>query len=313
MATKDKQKPAPKKPRIRKIERHRSFRITKKKILRPNPLPGPVKLIREPLALIFRNKRRFLLLSIIYFFLLFLLTKGLGSAFDIVETKQQFEDYFGKENMGFTTSYALFGYLLTTFNTQLTDTAGTYQLFITIIMILATIWLVRQLYEGEKPRVKDALYKGMTPLVPFILLLVVVSLQLIPLIIGNFIFSTVLNEGLAVTFLEKFLWFMLFILLAVISFYMLLSSIFALNIVTLSDIKPMQALRSARELVVHRRIGIFARIIMVPIVGLIFAGVVFVPLIMFVPVLAEPLFLLFSCFAMIYLTTYMYNFYRKLL
>lgn len=301
------------KKRVRTIQPHKTFRLSRKTSVKPKPLPGVRQLIKDPIVLMKNNKKLFFGLIVVYALLVFALTKGLGSAFDIVQTKQEFQSYLGEDGQSLQTSYALFSYLLGSFNGQLSDVAGTYQLFITVIVILATIWLCRQLFAGEKPAVRDMFYKGMYPLIPFILVLIVISLQLLPAVVGNFIFSTVLQQGLAISFLERFLWFLLLIATLLISLYMVLSSVFALNIVTLPDVRPMQALRSARDLVLHRRIGIFARILIVPIVGFVLAVAIFVPLIMVAPVLVEPLFLIATCFGLVFMTTYMYNFYRLLL
>lgn len=301
------------KKRTRKIAKHSTLKLTKKQHIKTKPLPGIKVLVKEPIKIIWQNKRPFIGLTAVYSILVFVLIKGLGSAFDIVQTKQEILDYAGGDGNDFQTSYSLFNYLLGSFNGQLGDVASTYQMFFSIIIILATIWLCRQLFNGEKPGVKDSFYKGMYPLIPFILVAVVMAIQLIPVTIGSFLFSTVISQELAVTFVEKLLWFIVFGLSGLISLYFLLSSIFALNIVTLPDVAPITALRSARELVLHRRIGIFARLLVLPIVSFLLAGLIFIPLILVAPVLVEPLFLVASCFGLVFMTTYLYNFYRLLL
>lgn len=306
-------KPAASFKRIRKIAKHRTFKLTKKQTIATKPLPTIKKLIGDTFSLILNNKKIFFGITIIFALLQFIFTKGLGSAFDIVQTKQELQDYLGDEGQSLDTSYALFNYLLGSFNGQINGAAGTYQLFFTVAVILAVIWLSRQILAGEKPQIRDGFYKGMYPVIPFVLVLVVISLQMLPALIGNFVFSTVLENGLAVTFLEKFIWFLLFAILLLFSLYMLLSSVFALNIVTLPDVRPLKSLRSARELVLHRRAGIFARILVLPILGFLLSVLVFVPLIMFATVLVEPIFLLFSSFGIVLMTVYMYNFYRALL
>lgn len=93
---------------------------------------------------------------------------------------------------------------------------------------------------------RDSYYKGMYPLVPFMLVLLVIGLQLIPLVFGNLIYSSVLQNGLAITVIEKVIWLFLFLMLALLSGYMMISSLFSLYIVTLPDMTPLRALRSAR-------------------------------------------------------------------
>ena len=299
--------------KITNTKKSSSLKLTKINRDQTKPLPGIKILVVEPLRLIRDNKNTFLGLTAIYSALVFILIKGLGSAFDIVQTKRDLLDVVGGGGNSLKNSYSLFNYLLGSFNGQLGDVAGTYQLLFSIVFMLATIWLCRQLFTGQKPRIKDTFYKGMYPLIPFILVLVVISLQLIPVTIGSFLFSTVISQGLAITFFEKLLWFVLFGLTSLLSLYFVLSSIFALNIATLPDVSPIIALRSARELVRHRRIGIFARILLLPIAGFFLTGLIFIPLILIAPILVEPLFLVASCFGLIFATVYMYNFYRLLL
>ena len=299
--------------RVRSLSKHRSFKLSKKQVRLHKPLPKVRELVKEPINLIFNNKKLFIGLTLVYSALSFVFIKGLGSAFDLVSTKQQIEDYFGNNIKDLETSYVLFDHLLKSFNGSLGEVAGTYQLLFSIILILAVVWICRKLYASEKPKVKEAFYRGMYPIVPFILVLLVITVQLIPSAIGNFLLSTVLTNGLAVTLLEKGIWVLVFILLSVLSLYMITSSVFALTIVTLQDLTPMQALRSARDLVLHRRLGIFGRLLILPILGLLVLGIIFMPLVLVAPLLAEPLFLLASSFGLIFGTVYIYNFYRKLL
>ena len=309
MATPKKQ---PRKKRVRELPTHRSFRLTKKRIRSPKPLPRIRDTIRQSNGLVRSNKRIFIGVALIYAALNFVLVQGLGSTFNIVETKQEFESVLGG-NAGLGGSFALFGYLVGSFNGQASEVAGTYQLFFSLLTILAVIWLTRQLLSGEKPALRDGYYKGVYPFVPFLLVMLVIGLQLIPALIGNFLYATVVSQGLAISVAETITWLLLFGLLVVLSLYMLTSSIFALYIVTLPDVRPLQALRSARELVLHRRLGVIARLLALPIILLISLLIIFIPLIIVAPVLVEPLFLLATAFVLVYGTVYTYNLYRGLL
>lgn len=308
-----KTKTTEKKPRKRAVANHRSFKLTKKKLKQIKPAASPVALLRRSVRMIRGNKAVFLGVIAVYSALSFVLIQGLGTTFSLGETKDQLEEVLGGDSDRLGTSFALFGYLLGTFGSQSADASGTYQVVLSLITALATIWLARQILSGEKPSLRDAYYKGMYPLIPFLLVLLVIGLQLLPAVIGNFIYSTVIGQGLAVTGLEKVLWLVIFLLLSLLSLYMITSSIFALYIATLPDARPMQALRSARDLVLHRRLGTLARIMFLPLVMLIVATILFVPLVMFASVVVEPLFLIASAFGLVFTNLYMYNLYRSLL
>jgi hypothetical protein len=207
----------------------------------------------------------------------------------------------------------LFGILAASLGAQASEVVGAYQSFLIVIFSLASIWLTRQFLLNETPRLRDAFYKGMYPLIPFILVLFVVALQLLPALFGNFLYSVVTQQGLAVTAIERLIWLILLLLLVALSLYMIISSLFALYIVTLPDMTPLKALRSARELVLHRRLKILVRIVAMPLILVLLAVLIFVPLLIFATPLAEPLFLLASSFALVVIHVYFYNVYRALL
>lgn len=299
--------------RIRNIQKHRSLKLSKKTVKVTKTLPSISELVKDPVKLIFKNKRVFFGLTFVYALLGFVFIKGLGTAFNLVETKAELNEYFGDQAKSLETSFILVEQLVSNINGPLGEVGGTYQLFFAIILILAVLWVCRKLFAGEAVSIRDAFYKGMYPIIPFILVLLVITIQMIPASVGSFLLTTVITNELAVTFLEKFLWFLIFALLALFSLYMVTSSIFALCIVTLQDLTPMQALRSARELVLHRRVGVFARLLILPVLILLILALVFMPLVLIAPLIAEPVFLLMTAFALIFSVVYVYNLYRKLL
>lgn len=195
-----------------------------------------------------------------------------------------------------------------------TDAAGSaYQGFLIIIASLALIWALRQVLSGARPTIRDAYYKSMYPLVPFLLVLFVVSLQLVPLVIGSTLYVLVINNGIAVYALEKILWGLLFVVLAAISLYMVSSSIFALYIVTLQGMTPLKALRSARELVRGRRWVVLRKLLYLPLILLIVAAVIMLPVIMVATILAQWVFFALAMLALLAAHAYLYTLYRELL
>lgn len=301
------------KKRIRDLPKHRSFRLSKKRLKQHTPIPGAIKLFKQSWLAIWQNKKLFLGIAVFYTVVSFVFFQGLGSSFDINELKMNFEELFGENANQIGTSAAILGYLLGSVGTTPSEAAGSYQLFLTVITGLAAIWAVRQVQAGEKPRLRDSFYKGMYPLIPFLLVLFVIALQLIPLIVGNLIYSTVVQNSLAVTSIEQILTLLVFVLLALLSGYMLTSSLFAMYISTLPDMTPVKALRSARELVLHRRLSVALRIIALPVVLLSLTAVVFIPLIIVAAPLAQALFMLAGSLALVFSHVYMYLLYRSLI
>ena len=299
--------------RTRKAPKYKSFRLAKRiRYDHKNPVPGIYRLYKQTISLLLGNKKLFLGILGVHIILTLIFVSGFGQISSFSETRQGFQEAFG-ENSSLATSIALFSFLVSSGSSTETDTGGIYQLFLTIIVSLVLIWSIRQIYAGDKPTVKQSFYSGVYPLVPFILVLLVVVIQLVPLMLGSFLVSTVFSGGLAVSAPEQILWVLLFILLALLSLYMITSSIFALFIVTLPNMMPMKALRSARELVLHRRFSVMLRVAGLPIDTLFLFAVILLPVIFLVSFLAVPIFIFMSSLALFIVIAYMYNLYRALL
>lgn len=313
---KSKPKPVKKssgKPRTRAVERHRSFKLTQKKLKQRMPLPGAFKLFSQTVGLIRRNKKLFLGIALINATISFIFVQGFSAVSDTVIVKQTIEESLGENSDRLGTSVAVFGYLMGSAGASATQAGSAYQFFLVLITSLAVIWGVRQVTAGERPRLRDSFYRGMYPLIPFLIIFFILALQLLPFVIGNVIFNTVIQNDFAVTVIEKFVWLLLFVALALLSAYMVVSSLFALYIVTLPEMTPLVALRSARELVLHRRWSVGIRLVALPIV-LVFLGVlIFVPLLMFATPIAPILFIILTGLSLVIIHIYNYLLYRALI
>lgn len=297
--------------RVRKLEQHRSFRLTKRKLVQPKPLPSIRALLVQTWQVVWGNKLVFLGIGLVYAVLSFVFIQGFGSAFSLQDLEGELRSAVNNDEVLGTV--ALFGYVLGSSGTGVGGGAATYQLFLVVFTSLAVIWAARQVLAGERPTIKLAFYRGMYPLIPFILVAFVISLQFLPLLIGNMIFAAVTQNDLALTSLEVIVWLLLFVLLAMASLYMIISSIFSLYIVTLPDMTPLKALRSARELVLHRRVRIGLRVLALPIVLLVIIALLFIPLLLVTTMFVQPLFLLVSSVCLVIFHVYMYLLYRSLL
>ena len=300
--------------KVRKLKtaQHRSFRPSKR-IKHPGPkLPGAFRLFGRALRLLRRHWKTLGGIILVYGFLQLVLVRGLGAGLNLQELKTTLQDSFGGQG-GLLTGVTLFGVLLGSGGSGANPGTGLYQSLLVILVSLALVWALRQIQAGSRIRVKEAFYKGMYPLVPFVLVLLVISLQLVPAAIGSLIYGTVISGGIAVTAFEQVVWALLFFLLVLLSLYMVCSSIFALYIVTLPDMTPMKALRSARQLVLHRRWTVTRKVLFLPLALLVLAAALIIPLIIYLTPLAEPAFFVFSVTLLAVVHSYMYTLYRELL
>lgn len=292
---------------------YKSFKISKK-IKHPGAkLTGAIKLFVGSIRLIFSHKKLFFGIVTAYLVLTLVFVKGLGISSDLSELKSSLQEVLSGGAGDLYTGAALFSYLVGSSGSASSDVAGAYQTILLIVVSLATIWALRQVHADKKVRIRDAFYKGMYPLVPFILVLLVIGLQLLPLLIANTVYGIVVSNGLAITFLEKAVWLMLYGLFALLSLYMVASSVFALYIVTLPDVTPMQALRSARQLVRYRRWTVMRKFIFLPVAVLFVGAVIMIPLIIYATPLAEWIFFALTMLALAVIHSYIYGLYRELL
>jgi hypothetical protein len=143
--------------------------------------------------------------------------------------------------------------------------------------------------------------------------LLFIGLQLLPLVGANLLYGFVATGGVVTTVLEKAVWALLIGSLVLLSLYMVTSSVFALYIVTLPDVKPLEALRAARDLVLYRRWIVMRKVLFLPFILLLIAIIITVPIILISPGVAEWLFFALSMVALAVAQSYIYTLYRELL
>jgi hypothetical protein len=321
---KTKKQPAPKaaaaaapdldKKRRVKVPVYKSFRLEKKvKREIPQQIPSGWKLFKATLIMIFKTHWKvFVGIAAVYAFLNLMLVSGF-SAVNLTDAKKSFSDVVGGEINQAATGLSLFVYLLGNSSTTASPSASVYQIILGIVVSLAVLWALRQIYAGNKPRIRDTFYQGMYPLVPVVLVLLVIGIEILPLAGGAYIYTMIVNNGIAATAVEQVMWLLLFLLLATATVYMLCSTLFALYIVSLPEMTPMAALRSARQLVLHRRWTVVRKILFLPVALIALSALILTPIIMFITPVAPWLFFAMSMFLLPIVHGYLYALYRSML
>ena len=299
--------------RKRKTPKYKSFRLSKKIPHPDGPLPSSRIILQKTLKLIRKNVKPLLGVLVVYIILNLVLVRGFSSPLNITDLKDSIKSSFGTSVSNVSLVGAVFGNLVTSSNNTSSDAASVYQTMLFVIISLALIWIYRQSAIGIKPTAKKALYNGMYPLIPFLLVVVVLIIQLIPAYIGSFIYGAVSSGGLAVTGFEKGLWLFFLASLLLLSVYMVCSSLFALYIVTLPDMSPMRALRSSRQLVFSRRLNVFRKFLLLPLIAILILILLVVPAIYFLPNAAPWLYFVISLGMIIFVHAYLFTLYKELL
>lgn len=270
------------------------------------PLPNVVQLTRQTGRLLWVQRGMLSGITLVYGLLSLLLVRGLGAGVDVAQLRDQLSNQVAG-------SFAAYVQLLGNTADSANPSAGSYQLILFIIATLALVWGLRRVMAGERVSVKNAYYRGMHPLIPFVLVVLVIALQLLPALIGMSVYQLVVLTGIAATTFEVVLWGFGALALALLSMYLVVPSIMALYIVTLPGMTPILALRTARRLVKGRRWTVLRKMLFLPVVALLAAGIVMVPFILIVPAVAGWLLFALSFVGVATGHVYFYNLYQRLL
>lgn len=170
------------------------------------------------------------------------------------------------------------------FNETQSDTQGAgqvYSVFIGLLTWLTTVWLLRAILAGRKPKMRDGLYHAGAPIVPTFLVAMVIILQILPIALAIFGYSAAISSGLLEGGAEAMVFWSAAGLLTLLSLYWITSTLMALVIVTLPGMYPMQALRAAGDLVVGRRVRILLRLLWMALTVFVLWALAVIPIVMF--------------------------------
>ncbi|MBR2997381.1 hypothetical protein IKF33_03065 [Candidatus Saccharibacteria bacterium] len=202
------------------------------------------------------------------------------------------------------------------------------QVFVVIIFLvvwLVTIYLVRHFLARKKVKLRDAFYNACAPLISTLIVLAVIFLQMIPIFIVIITYSAAISTEFLATPFYALVYFVFASLMLILSGYWLSSSLIALVAVTAPGLRPFTALSTASDLMLGRRIKFIIRIIFLIFVVAFFFAIIMMPIILLdmwlkssfdwmtgIPIV--PVFLLITtCFSFVYVATYFYLYYRRML
>lgn len=307
---------------------HRSFHKTKRRdYARSMRMPGFFAFTKYVFKILWSNRRLFLLLSGIYAILSALLV-GMASqdAYIVLQDsiKSVGEDAIKGSFSGIGGAGLLF---LSSMGGGLSGELSEAQQIISGILFimawLSCVWLLRNILANRKVKLRDGLYNSGAPILPTFLVSLVVLVQLLPLAVAIIAYGAALTTGLLNSGVEAMLFWAVIFLLVLLSIYMLTSTIFALIIITIPGIYPMEAIKAAGDLVVGRRLRVIARFLWMLLCVLVLWAVIMIPLILldswvksvwtaigFLPIIPISI-LIMTSLTTVWVSAYTYLFYRK--
>jgi hypothetical protein len=233
---------------------------------------------------------------------------------DVPSLKNELATYFGAQSA--VTGIGTYALLVTSSGSTTSGAASVYQFLLILIASLAAIWALRQ-YRTDAAvsslSLRDSLYKSMHPFVPFVLVLLVVALTLLPMLLSASLYSAVLSGGVTRTGLEQFVFLMIFLIGVAVTVWLLTRWLFGIYIVTLEDMRPVRALKESVKLVRGHQLAVIRKVLFLLVALVVISMVVLVPVIMFATPLALPLFFVLGLVALPLTHSYLYELYRELL
>jgi hypothetical protein len=305
---------------------HRTLRFTRRSETRHyDKTPSSFKLARLTVKLLQKERGKFLSMILIFAPLTWLLT-GIFSQGGFVAMKELLgafdKNYFSWPEE----TFALFVGFVTEQTRSLPGDSLLILNILVLILWLSSVWIARHSFAGKATRLREAFYTSGVAIVPFLLLLILLVVQLLPAIFGAIIFISVQGGGFTKTNLEVALFVILAILLVVLSLYFMISTLIALQVVTLPGMFPWRALRNARKLVMNRRFAVLRKLIVLPVLLIILWGAVFIPLLALDNAVCSKSACLWSTFtllpiayymllgfSLVFISTYLYVLYRALI
>lgn len=314
-----------------KHQPHKSFRRSyREDYIRKTKATGLLSHAMLTFQMIFKNWKIFLPLIAIMV-LMYIVLVGLMSE----DFYRQFQDSIEATNEelahGEIGNFAKAGLLLVStittggLNTGMNEVQVVFTVLLFLIIWLTTIYLLRHLMAGGKPRMRDGLYNALGPLVATLLVFVVMFIQALPLMLVIITYSAAVTTGFLNTPFYALVYFIFAALMILMTVYLWSSSLIALTAVTAPGIYPMKALFVASDLMSGRRIKFTIRIFYLLLVAVIIYIIAVTPIILIdlwiksvwdlvygIPIV--PFFMLVvTCFIFVYVTTYVYCYYRYLI
>lgn len=273
------------------------------------------RIFNRSVGLIRRHWEVFGGLTLIYLIIgLILVGSNLIGGDEILSLKDQSDAANGTGGVaGVQTGVLLYGGLLEGAVSQVTGAASAYQMILLIIFSLIFIWAIRQLYEGNKVRVRDALYNATYPLIQVLLVIAMIFVHLIPALVGMFFFSALILNGILTVAWQQVSVTVACVALLTWTTYLLCASVFALYIATLPGMTPLAALRTAKRLVKFRRAAILRKLVYLPLVLIPISAVVVIPIALFATAISPLFFSVIATICLPLVHSYMYELYRELI
>lgn len=307
---------------------HRSFRRTlARDYKRSLQLPGYFSFSLYVIRTIMTNKRLFGVLTLFYVAAAALLV-GVASQ-DTYSQLSSLLDATGSDVL--TGSWGSVGQagllLITTLSGSLspsfTEAQQIYSALLLLLIWLAVVYTLRAQLAGNRPKLREVLYNSGAPIVSTGIVLFIAVIQLVPVALAIVVVNAAASTDMFNSPTMSLIVSIVVGGLGLVSVYWITSTLIATVVVTLPGMYPWQAIRTAGDLVIGRRVRILLRLLWAMVASLLFSLIILLPAIMidravkqvapvvewvpFVPLIMAVV----SSMVIVWIASYIYLLYRK--
>lgn len=199
-----------------------------------------------------------------------------------------------------------------------------YLILSLILAWLSTVWLLREIMLGRKPKLRDGLYNSGAPLLSTLGVIIVLVVQLLPIGLVVLAYAALSSVGFIEDGFGSMLFWLIAAIITALVLYWITSTIIALIVVTLPGMYPLRAVKLSGDLVVGRRLRVMYRllwgfvavaltwtgVLIITILidnwlKMLLPGIAWVPIVPYVGALT-------TAYAVVWYAAYAYLFYRKI-
>jgi hypothetical protein len=259
-------------------------------------------------------QRKFLGLSLLTYILLSIVLVINISAFRrVTSLKSTYIHGVASVGSNLSASLSTLGSLSSTISGSNNGAASVIQFLLFIIFSLVFISAIAEANKGRRLKFAQGIYSSTYSFIQFILVMFCLVIESLPALLAISLYRVVFTNGIASSAGQKVLWIIVCALILTLGIYLLISSIFALFITTLPNMRPWASIRSSWKLVKNRRVLILRKIALMIISLFIALGLVALLLVWLVPAISAWTLLILGLGAVLIIYTYMYSLYKELI
>lgn len=302
---------SPAKLRSRRTRGYRSFKLSKP--LKPNrpPIAGSWALIKVSLSQIMNHKLVFGLHILVASVLYGVFVRGFSQHLDLAEYKDSLGDGLGGFWSNVESSINVVAEAVIGSSGPGDELEAVYQVLITILVSMASMWLMRAVTSGSKLRLRDAYMFGPAQIVPFILVGLTIILQVIPFYFVAWMASILRDNNVLESAYEQFVAVSLIGLVGLLSLYLATGTVFAMIIVTIKGARPIASIKTSLAITVHRRWLLVGRVATLMLVMALFVSLALVVTAVIYAGAVEYAYFVSLVSSLIFAHAYMYNLYLE--